>query len=169
MRASTTLRAMGGLRAVLGALSAVLLLGALGCNPNSIGRPCINPNQNAASGTQVSSPALECPSRLCLIQATTDQTSTSQDGSRNTCTAGCGSDGDCDAETKEYCAAGFKCAVATQVGSFCCKKLCVCATDLVPGFNVESQPVDPADPQIITPHACDPLSGAIITCKNVQQ
>jgi len=146
-----------------------LLVGALlafglastACNPNSIGRPCINANQNAATGTQIASPALECPSRLCLIQKTDD--ATGQGGSRNTCTAGCESDDDCGAETKDYCQKGFRCAVATQVGRFCCKKFCVCDDDLVPGFNV----TDDAARTIITPHACDPLGDAIITCANV--
>jgi hypothetical protein len=145
------------------ALSALcLILVPTGCNPNSIGRPCINANQNAATGVQIASPALECPSRLCLIQQTTDGT---QGNSRNTCTASCESDGDCDAETKDYCQAGFRCAVATQVGRFCCRKFCVCQSDLSPGFNIDSD--DLANGNIITPHACDPTSDAIITCSNV--
>jgi len=143
----------------------VFSLSSTGCNPNSIGRPCINPNQNQASGTQISSPALECPSRLCLIQQTTEDTG--QGGSRNTCTASCESDGDCDAETKDYCQSGFRCAVATQVGRFCCKKFCVCSDDLVPGFNVEQTPADPNNPKTTLPYSCDPTSGALITCSNV--
>jgi len=145
------------------ALVALFTVASTGCNPNSIGRPCINANQNAATGTQIASPALECPSRLCLIQATTEDTG--QGGSRNTCTASCESDDDCDAETKEYCQSGFRCAVATQVGRFCCRKFCVCNDDLVPGFNVMG---DPPDQVIITPHACDPTGDAIITCPNVK-
>jgi hypothetical protein len=150
---------------------AAVLLGALlvagfaptGCNPNSIGRPCINANQNAAAGTQIASPALECPSRLCLIQSTA--AATGQEGnSRNTCTAECESDDDCDAETKEYCQKGFRCAVATQVGRFCCKKFCVCADDLQQGFNATGE--EP-NVEVVTPHACDPLGDAIITCPNV--
>jgi hypothetical protein len=153
---------------ILSALAVVALcsfgLASTGCNPNSIGRPCINANQNMATGTQIASPALECPSRLCLIQATT--TPTAQGNSRNTCTAGCESDGDCDAETTEYCQSGFRCAVATQVGRFCCKKFCVCNDDLTPGFNVTG---DPPNQVIVTPHSCDPTAtDVIITCPNVK-
>ena len=96
-------------------------LGFFGCNPNSIGRPCVNPSGQAVLGTQVSSPALECPSRLCLLQPPTG----SSKEARQTCTATCESDGDCDAETKASCKAGFVCAVATQAGPFCCRKLCI--------------------------------------------
>src|SRR6185295_3647114 len=123
MRACSTNKALSRMWSVL-PLFTILVAAAVstGCNPNSIGRPCINANQNAATGTQIASPALECPSRLCLIQQATDST---QGTSRNTCTASCESDDDCDAETKEYCQSGFRCAVATQVGRFCCRKFCV--------------------------------------------
>ena len=36
-----------------------------------------------------------------------------------------------------YCKEGFACAVATQAGPFCCKKLCICKGDLVEGTNVD--------------------------------
>ncbi len=58
-------------------LCAVLagLIGAVvvACNVNAIGRPCVNPVGADAGvpGTQISSPALECPSRLCLLQPPT--------------------------------------------------------------------------------------------------
>lgn len=144
---------------------AVLALGAAtGCNPNSIGRICINPQNSAPGGPQVISPALECPSRLCLIQPA-NTTSTNGD-ERKTCTAECESNDDCDAETLEYCATGFVCAVPTQVGNFCCKRLCVCKDDLVEGFNVRNQGTETEE--IVTPHACDRSApGAIVTCKNV--
>ena len=45
---------------------------------------------------------------------------------------------------------GFTCAVATQAGPFCCKKLCICKSDLVEGVNV-----DP-DGGTIIPFSCDP-------------
>ena len=47
------------------------------------------------------------------------------------------SDNDCDPETKGGCKEGFVCAVATQSGPFCCKKVCVCRGDLVEGTNVD--------------------------------
>lgn len=144
---------------------ALLVAGVLstGCNPNSIGRPCINPQNSAPSGPQVVSPALECPSRLCLIEKSTG-TSNVQGNSRNTCTAQCESNDDCDAETTDYCSSGFVCAVATQVGSFCCKKFCVCKDDLQDGVNKTG---DGNTLQVITPFACDPVANPQVNCKNV--
>jgi hypothetical protein len=57
------------MKALLLSTLVALVVGAgfFACNPNSIGRPCVNPTNAAPLGTQVSSPALECPSRLCLI------------------------------------------------------------------------------------------------------
>lgn len=141
-------------------LLCTLVLGVVGaglfaCNPNSIGRPCVNPGGQAVLGTQVSSPALECPSRLCLLQppnASTGQTGQTQGGDggtfRATCTATCQHDSDCDPETKMYCKEGFACAVATQAGPFCCKKLCICKGDLVEGVNVD------ADGGTVVPFSC---------------
>jgi len=143
--------------------------GLFACNPNSIGRPCVNPGGQAVLGTQVSSPALECPSRLCLLQppnASTGQTGQTQGGDggtfRATCTAECQHDNDCDAETKQFCKEGFACAVATQAGPFCCKKLCICKGDLVEGVNV-----DP-DGGTIIPFSCDPKQNPNPTCPNVK-
>jgi hypothetical protein len=153
-------------RAPAAFIIAVALFAA--CNPNSIGRPCVNPNDNPPSGTQISSPALECPSRLCLIQAINTPGS-DMGNSRNTCTASCSSDSDCEAETKESCAAGFRCAVATEIGPFCCEKLCICADDLVETFNKQTPPATPTDqnpkPKIITPFACDPKQNTGPVCK----
>ena len=101
------------LTAGLGQLATLLA----GCNPSSVGRACVNPNGDKPSGTQISSPALECASRLCLIQASTTSDPSANDscpGGRCTCTAECGNDGDCAAETKQFCASGFACAVAAE-------------------------------------------------------
>ena len=149
-------------------VAGVVGAGLFACNPNSIGRPCVNPGGQAVLGTQISSPALECPSRLCLLQppnASTGQTGQGSDGGtfRATCTATCNNDGDCDAETKAYCKAGFNCAVATQAGPFCCKKVCICKTDLVEGVNV-----DP-DGGTVIPFSCDPKQNPTPTCPNVKQ
>lgn len=148
-------------------VAAVVGAGLFACNPNSIGRPCVNPGGQAVVGTQVSSPALECPSRLCLLQppnASTGNTGQGTDGGsyRATCTAECQHDSDCDAETKAYCPSGFVCAVATTTGNFCCKKLCICRTDLVEGTNV-----DP-DGGTIVPFSCDPKQNPMPTCPNVK-
>jgi len=137
---------------------------ATGCNPNSIGRICINPQGSAPGGPQVISPALECPSRLCLIEPAN---ATSTGGvERKTCTAECETNDDCDPETTEHCATGFVCAVPTQVGNFCCKRLCICRDDLTEGFNVRNQGTETEE--IIKPNACDrSAAGSIVTCKNV--
>lgn len=154
------------------ALMGVVVGGTLfACNPNSIGRPCVNPGGQAVQGVQVASPALECPSRLCLIQpnnAGSGNTSTGDDGGtatqnyHATCTASCETNSDCEAETKEGCKAGFVCAVATQGGPFCCKKLCVCKTDLVEGTNVD------VDGGIMKPLACDKSADPYTTCPNAK-
>jgi len=153
---------------LLCALMGVVVGGALfACNPNSIGRPCVNPGGQAVVGTQISSPALECPSRLCLIEppnAATGNVSGSDGGAfRATCTATCDNSGDCEAETKASCPSGFVCAVATQEGNYCCRKICICRTDLVEGTNVNP------DGGVITPFSCDPKQNTNITCPNVKQ
>jgi hypothetical protein len=124
--------------------SALLLFVLSGCNPNSIGRPCVNPlgDKIDAGQVEVSSPALECPSRLCLIDDATGFP-------RATCTAFCSTDADCSPETTAYCPSSYVCAVVTAQGhSFGCRKLCVCHDDLVCGFNSD------ADGGVITPPAC---------------
>jgi hypothetical protein len=144
-------------------VAGVVGAGLFACNPNSIGRPCVNPGGQTVSGTQISSPALECPSRLCLLQPSADTGQGSDGGTfRATCTASCQDDSDCDAETKAFCKEGFKCAVATQAGPFCCKKLCVCKSDLQPDVNVD------ADGGVITPFSCDPKRNMSPTCPNVK-
>ncbi len=145
-------------------VAGVVGAGLFACNPNSIGRPCVNPGGQAVLGTQVSSPALECPSRLCLLQpanASTGNVGQGTDGGsfRATCTAECQHDSDCSPETTAYCNVGFACAVATQAGPFCCKKLCICKSDLVQGVNV-----DP-DGGTIVPYSCS-TANPMPTCPN---
>jgi hypothetical protein len=149
---------------LLCALISVVVGAALfACNPNSIGRPCVNPGGQTVAGVQISSPALECPSRLCLIEpagASSGNVTGSDDGGfRATCTATCDHDNDCDAETKARCPSGFVCAVATQVGPFCCKKVCICKDDL------SSSNSDP-DGGTKIPTACMP--GNNPNCPNVK-
>jgi hypothetical protein len=150
-------------------------VGLFACNPNSIGRPCVNPGGQAVTGVQLSSPALECPSRLCLIQpagASSGNVTQASDGGafRATCTASCNGDGDCSPETNDLCKdaagnpLGFVCAVAASSGPFCCRKICVCRGDLVPGFNR-----DPVDGGVILPTVCDPTKDTGITCPNVKK
>jgi hypothetical protein len=152
--------------------------GFVACNPNSIGRQCVNPTNAAPLGTQISSPALECPSRLCLIQPNNGSGGDADGGvgvARSTCTAECSNNGDCDAETRDSCIdvdgkiskAGtrlnYVCAVATVTDPrYCCKKVCICPLDLVDGVNKAP------DGGVITPFACDPKVNTNITCDNVK-
>ncbi len=154
-------------------VSMLVGVGLFACNPNSIGRPCVNPGGQAVTGVQLSSPALECPSRLCLIEpggASSGNVMGSDAGAfRATCTATCNSDSDCSPETNEYCKdssgkpLGFVCTVASISGPFCCKKVCICKGDLVPGFNEDQ------DGGASLPFACNPALDNAITCPNVKK
>ena len=128
-------------------------LGFLACNPNSIGRPCVNPADAGVQGTQLVSPALECPSRLCLLtpgQGADTDGGASADTTRATCTAGCENQDDCAPETDKNCPSKkFVCAVATRSGPFCCKKYCICADDLEEGVNKA-----PNDGGVVIPPSC---------------
>lgn len=124
-----------------------------GCGGNGIGRKCINATGDGGiKGTALSSPALECPTRLCLLQG--DPTTGAL--TRSTCTVECVTDADCaDATTTKtmgdgLCASTFACAVVTTVGPFKCKKMCICKTDLKCGENADN------DLKPVTPRACDP-------------
>jgi hypothetical protein len=153
------------MRALLLCASVALVVGisVLACNPNSIGRPCVNAAGSAPLGTQVSSPALECPSRLCLLAPLSGPEDGGAMGARATCTARCDTNDDCEAETTSQCKSGFVCAVATQAGAFCCQKLCVCREDLVQGINVNP------DGGVITPFSCDPKQNPTPTCSHVSK
>jgi hypothetical protein len=153
-------------------LLCVLVGGVVGvgfwqCNPNSIGRPCVNPQGSDVRGTQISSPALECPSRLCLITKENAKHTETDGGATAVCTAECSNNGDCDAESKASCKSGFACAIVTTAGNFCCRKLCVCKEDLDPELNQ-----DPIDGGVVIPHACDPqtykTSGQTPQCANIK-
>jgi hypothetical protein len=151
-------------------LAALVGVGLFACNPNSIGRPCVNPGGQAVTGVQLSSPALECPSRLCLIEpagASSGNVQQTDGGAfRATCTATCNNDGDCSPETNQYCQdssgkpLGFVCAVAAKSGPFCCQKVCICKGDLVPGEN------ENPDGGAMIPFACDATQNTMVTCKN---
>src|SRR5262245_42578415 len=124
--------------------SSLLLLAALcgvasACDPpRHIGRPCeIGAAATGGSSGQIatsSSPALECPSRICLLAGQSDT------GTGALCTATCESNEDCadgeaavaDNPSDHRCRGGFACMWPTTVGSLACKKLCVC-TDFLSG------------------------------------
>jgi len=114
------------------ALALVAIVGlASACESPHLGRPCdLGATPPGATGgariVTVSSPALECPSRICLGGGA------SADGAGGLCTASCASDADCEgAESDSRCAQGFACGWPTTFGDFACQKLCVCR-DLLP-------------------------------------
>jgi hypothetical protein len=116
-------------------LSTLSTLSVSGCGPSQVGRPCeVGTTPLGGSSGQivtVSSPALECPSRMCLLA---DGNAAVAQGTGALCTAGCESDVDCeDAETgpkndpsDRRCENGFACMWPTSVGAFACQKMCVC-------------------------------------------
>jgi hypothetical protein len=142
----------------------VLVLGwvAMGCDNKHIGRPCeVNADAGASGGSIsiISSPVLQCPSRICLLPADMSVAAKNNDGPF--CTDTCSSDDDCaDAETgtkgdtsDTKCKSNFVCAVATTSGPFCCQKFCICHdfVNVPPGG-------------FTTPTACMPGN---TTCANV--
>jgi hypothetical protein len=121
--------------AAFGLVVTASALTTAGCTPdNHVGRPCevgtMPPGGSSGQIVTLSAPALECPSRMCLLPG---GDATAQ-GTGALCTAGCDSDADCeDAETglkndpsDRRCENGFACMWPTAVGAFACQKLCVC-------------------------------------------
>lgn len=130
-------------------LLATLFAATTGCTDLAIGRKCGVNSDAGITGPQLSRPALECPSRLCLLQVGQES-----NPPRGTCTSTCDSNDDCaDAVTSKdgtmgQCPGGFVCTVATPTGEFACKKVCVCRDDVVCGFNSD------VDGGAITPPSC---------------
>jgi len=115
---------------LLVALGVVGLGLAGGCDDQHIGRPCVtNAPVDAGDVTAtsiISSPSLQCPSRICIQPAAMGPVPNAQDEGAM-CTATCNTDDDCqntDPGTK--CTKGFVCAWPTTAGPFCCQKMCVC-------------------------------------------
>ena len=101
-------------------------LATFGCGrDNHVGRPCeVGTTPLAASSGQVvtlSAPALECPSRICLLPS-----GASAQSAGALCTAGCASDADCEDGETSRCKNGFACMWPTTVGAFACQKMCAC-------------------------------------------
>ena len=135
MRRSTAWYSVSSLLAGL-----ALYLG--GCADNQIGRLCLNPSTPVTNGVTFVNPAPDCPSRLCMITPkSTDSPADSphRNSELSICTAECTSDNDCaSAYTDNPRCARFVCAVPSVVPgeeNFCCKRLCMCETDLAAGFN----------------------------------
>jgi hypothetical protein len=142
---------------------AIAIVGIGGCEDKHIGRPCelgASAQTDAGTGSTaiITSPALECPSRICLLPGADKSVM----GTGPLCTASCSTDDDCsDGEsgsktdpTDPRCKSGFTCMWPTTVGPFCCQKFCVCrdfVTEPMGGFTT-------------LPQACTSTAGG---CQNV--
>jgi hypothetical protein len=128
-----------------------LLAGSLsGCENQHIGRPCdlqVGDTGTATNGTAqatITGQVLQCPSRICILPAAEVKTDTGP-----YCTAECTSNDDCsDGEKRNMsnpddkrCKTGYACGIASEVGAFCCKKMCICL-DFVdaPGGQLPDHP-----------------------------
>jgi hypothetical protein len=160
MTVSSRSRLVASFGSVAAAALVIVLVGLVstGCEDKHIGRKCdlaVTGAGGAMGGTEsatINSQAVECPTRICLQAAQEQPTNVGA-----LCTAECGSDDDCaEAQTgaAPLCPSGFKCAIPTTVGDFCCKKMCVCKDFLViPQGGLKIPPI------------CMPGTGS--TCKNV--
>ena len=138
---------------------ALMLLGT-GCPGQGVGRPC-DIGTTAAGGTSgqfatLSSPALECPSHICLLPgAEKDPRSLAQmnegvPGTGPLCTAICESNEDCEDGEKanegntadKRCRGGFACAWPTTVGAFACQRMCVCTDFVTPPMGGFKKPMN---------------------------
>lgn len=141
---------------------ALLAVGVIGCENQHIGRPCslqVSDDGGAGNGTAqatITGQVLQCPSRICIMPAAQLSTDTG-----SYCTAECSSNDDCsDGEKRgtaaddKRCKKGYACGVASEVGAFCCKKMCICL-DFVdaPGGQLPDHP------------ACQP---GMSSCHNVK-
>ena len=128
-------------------LFVIAALGAPACSENPVGRRCFI-GIDAGNDTQaiVASPALECPSRLCLHVPKDDGVTPPAEAEyADMCTNDCGSDSECDKVPESPCVSGFTCAVPVVVGRFCCQKMCICKDFLIV-----------PEGGIPTPEACNP-------------
>ena len=126
------------------ALALVMFAMGGACEDKHVGRPCElgTMPMGGTSGqiATVSSPALECPSHICLLPgAEKDPRSAAQiaamvSGTGPLCTASCESSEDCedgeqanaDNAADKRCRNGFACTWPTTVGNFACQRMCVC-------------------------------------------
>ncbi|HEY2902945.1 MAG TPA: hypothetical protein VGL59_20350 [Polyangia bacterium] len=140
---------------------ALLAMSLFGCENKHLGRPCNlgvtddGGSSTAGANATISGEVLACPSRICILPAALLST---DDGAY--CTAECSTDDDCSdgelnsgAADDKRCHHGFVCGVATEVGDFCCQKLCICRDFVLASGG-----------QLPDPPSCKP---GISTCKNV--
>jgi hypothetical protein len=126
------------LRPIALSLSLSLLISLLACGGDDDGAAATDAAASGrlcASGAQtgdptgLASPALECPSRLCLHV---------QDQPQDMCTDDCDDASDCVSDGASACDGDFACAAPVDQGPFACRKVCVCASAVpADGFPVD--------------------------------
>jgi hypothetical protein len=102
--------------------------GGSGADAAESGRACAT-GLEADAPTAIASPALDCPSRVCLHV---------EGASPDLCTDDCEEASDCVGGAASGCDGDFVCAAPVEVGPFACRKFCVCDS-AVPagGFPVD--------------------------------
>jgi hypothetical protein len=126
----------------LGVLTvAVFALGNVGCEDKAIGRPCDLPTDGGPSQAAYKTPAIECPSHVCIKPARAAGAAGAGD-TQALCTAPCSQDSDCGGQTRDKgspsdkrCSSGFVCMVPFEQGPICCNRYCVCK-DFLPADRV---------------------------------
>lgn len=126
------------------ALALVMFAMGGACEDKHVGRPCelgtVPMGGTSGQIATLSSPALECPSHICLLPGaekdprSAAQIAVSTSGTGPLCTASCESSEDCEDGEKgspdnpadKRCRGGFACVWPTTVGSFQCQRMCVC-------------------------------------------
>jgi hypothetical protein len=145
--------------ALFGLALATFALGGA-CTDYHVGRPCELGTAPAGGSSgaiaTLSSPALECPSHICLLPgAEKDPRSLAQmtamvPGTGPLCTAICESNEDCEDGEKanesnvadKRCRGGFACAWPTTVGPFACQRMCVCTDFVTPPMGGFKKPTN---------------------------
>lgn len=133
------------------------------CSTNPVGNVCViegfnvDPTEteieeNSNSEAIVSSPALDCTSRVCLFQP--NEAGAAGGVNVPLCSDFCESASDCDRETSSPCETGFSCEVASTTGPLCCQRMCICNDFLFVPESGERE----------EPSACDPDNQANLCC-----
>jgi len=138
-----------------------------GCDPKYIGRPCdlgLSDDGGTGASATVSGQVLACPTGICLLPA--KAATVPNQGTGPYCSDDCASNDDCSGGLEDLrgsapddrrCKKGFACGVATEVGEFCCRRLCICLDFVDTSVNGVHLP---------TPAACLPGSGS--SCRSVK-
>ena len=133
----------------LAALALTMFAMAGACEDKHIGRVCeLGTTPTGGSSGQItiiSSPALECPSRICILPGDMKGTDTGP-----LCTASCEENADCeDGETgpagnpdDHHCETGFACVWQGNVGNFPCQRFCMCRDFVYEPMGGFAKPAD---------------------------